>query len=151
MEKSNKTLYYQGQDTAGIKELVNIIKEHEFTPIHPEISEAAYKNVASANIYAVSHDIRNRDQAYTAITVATLHDAAEESPKGKQSSSLNMLNPLTKYVMQYQNLVGKNVISIAANGEKVWFSAYYYWHKVLESGNQDDINRLKFSQRFSRI
>jgi hypothetical protein len=130
---------------------VNIIKEHEFTPIHPEISEAAYKNVASANIYAVSHDIRNRDQAYTAITVATLHDAAEESPKGKQSSSLNMLNPLTKYVMQYQNLVGKNVISIAANGEKVWFSAYYYWHKVLESGNQDDINGLKFSQRFSRI
>ena len=69
MEKSNKTLYYQGQDIAGIKELVNIIKEHEFTPIHPEISEAAYKNVASANIYAVSHDIRNRDQAYTAITV----------------------------------------------------------------------------------
>ena len=62
-----------------------------------------------------------------------------------------MLNPLTKYVMQYQNLVGKNVISIAANGEKVWFSAYYYWHKVLESGNQDDINGLKFSQRFSRI
>ena len=56
-----------------------------------------------------------------------------------------MLNPLTKYVMQYQNLVGKNVISIAANGEKVWFSAYYYWHKVLESGNEEDINRLKFS------
>ena len=151
MEKSNKNLYYQGQDTAGIKDLIKLIRDHEFTPIHPEISEAAYKNVASANIYAVSHDIRNRDQAYTAITVATLHDAAEASPKGKQASSLNMLNPLTKYVMQYQNLVGKNVISIAANGEKVWFSAYYYWHKVLESGNKDDINRLKFSQTFKRI
>jgi hypothetical protein len=69
VEKSNKTLYYQGQDTAGIKTLIDTIKDHEFTPIHPEISEAAYKNVASANIFTVSHDIRNRDQAYTAITV----------------------------------------------------------------------------------
>lgn len=25
---------------------------------------------------------------------------------------------MTKYIMQYQNLVGKNVISVAANGEK---------------------------------
>jgi len=52
-----------------------------------------------------------------------------------------MLNPLTKYIMQYQNLVGKNVISIAANGEKVWFNAYYYWTKLLKEGRAD---RLQF-------
>jgi hypothetical protein len=61
-----------------------------------------------------------------------LQDAAKKSPKGEQAATLNMLNPLTKYVMQYQNLVGKNVISIAANGEKVWFNAYYYWTKLLK-------------------
>jgi len=55
-----------------------------------------------------------------------------------------MLNPLTKYIMQYQNLVGKNVIAIAANGEKVWFNAYYYWTKILQSGNEEDMQRLKF-------
>ena len=62
-----------------------------------------------------------------------------------------MLNPLTKYIMQYQNLVGKNVIAIAANGEKVWFNAYYYWTKILQSGNEEDIQRLKFKQTFKRI
>jgi hypothetical protein len=62
-----------------------------------------------------------------------------------------MLNPLTKYVMQYQNLVGKDVIAIAANGEKVWFTAYYHWHKILESGDEEKIQRLKFQQTFNRI
>ena len=69
-----------------------------------------------------------------------LQDAAKKSPKGEQAATLNMLNPLTKYVMQYQNLVGKNVISIAANGEKVWFNAYYYWTKLLKE------NRPKYLQ-----
>jgi hypothetical protein len=30
-----------------------------------------------------------------------LQDAAKKSPKGEQAATLNMLNPLTKYVMQY--------------------------------------------------
>ena len=32
-----------------------------------------------------------------------------------------MMNPLTKYVMQNQNLVGKNVIGIAANGTIIMY------------------------------
>ena len=78
-----------------------------------------------------------------------MHEAADKSPKGNQAATLNMLNPYTKYIMQYQNLVGKNVISIAANGEKVWFNMFYYWNKVLKSGQ--NIDRLKFQQTFNRI
>ena len=58
---------------------------------------------------------------------------------------------MTKYIMQYQNLVGKNVISVAANGEKVWFNTFYYWTKVLKSGNQEAINKLKFQHTYKRI
>ena len=137
--------------TPQIEQLINVLNSHEFYPISTNIAEQAYKNVASANIYAVAHDIRNRDQAYTAISMDILKRAAEKSPKGKSTSKLNMFNPLTKYVMQYQNLVGKNVISIAANAEKVWFNAFYHWNHILKYGTKEDIQRLKFSQTFNRI
>jgi hypothetical protein len=72
-----------------------------------------------------------------------------KSPKKNQSAKLNMLNPLTKYVMQYQNSVGKNVIGIAANGEKFWFNIFYHWSTTLKEGV--DIDKLKFQKTFSRI
>jgi hypothetical protein len=50
--------------------------------------------------------------------------------------------------MQYQNIVGKNVISIAANGEKVWFNAYYYWTKLLKEGKA---SRLQFNTNLKRV
>ena len=149
-ETNNGLINYTGTDNK-FNTLLQILNNHEFYPIPPNIAEAAYKNVASSNIYQVSHDIRNRDQAYTAISLDIMQNAAENSPKGNQSAKLNMLNPLTKYIMQYQNLVGKNVISIAANGEKVWFNAFYYWTQILKSGDKEAIDRLKFSQQFDRI
>jgi hypothetical protein len=36
-----------------------------------------------------------------------LRRGANKSPKGNQVAKLNMLNPLTKYVMQHSALVGK--------------------------------------------
>lgn len=138
-------------DAKVLNTLIETINKHENYLISDNVAESAFKNVASANIYQVSHDIRNRDQAYTAIAMDIMRKAADNSPKGNQAATLNMLNPMTKYIMQYQNLVGKNVISVAANGEKVWFNTFYYWTKVLKSGNQEAINKLKFQHTYKRI
>lgn len=124
---------------------------HEKYNAPTSIAEAAYKNVASANIYAVSHDIRNRDQAYTATSIDLMREAANNSPKGEQAAYLNMLNPLTKYIMQYQNLVGKGVIGITANGEKFWFNTYYYWTQALKNGSEEDLRYLQFKTTLSRV
>ena len=139
---------YNIEESPKLKQLFNKIYQHITYNIPENVAESAYKNVASANIYAVSHDIRNRDQGYTAIAMDILQDAAKKSPKGEQAATLNMLNPLTKYVMQYQNLVGKNVISIAANGEKVWFNAYYYWTKLLKENKP---KYLQFQTSLTRV
>lgn len=141
---------YSG-DAKILDTLIETINKHENYLISDNVAESAFKNVASANIYQVSHDIRNRDQAYTAIAMGIMRKAADNSPKGNQAATLNMLNSMTKYIMQYQNLVGKNVISVAANGEKVWFNTFYYWTKVLKSGNQKAINKLKFQHTYKRI
>lgn len=146
--EQHPAINYQGSEEE-LQNIIHILNRHEKYKILINQQEAAYKNAASANIYQVSHDIRNRDQAYTAIALDIMHKAADKSPKGNQAATLNMLNPYTKYIMQYQNLVGKNVISIAANGEKVWFNMFYYWNKVLKSGQ--NIDRLKFQQTFNRI
>lgn len=145
--EQHPSIKYEG-DQNILNDVIKKLNAHEFAKIPQNLQEAAFKNVASANIYQVSHDIRNRDQAYTAIALEIMHKAADKSPKGNQTATLNMLNPYTKYIMQYQNLVGKNVISIAANGEKVWFNMFYYWTKILKSGK--NIDRLKFSQTFNR-
>lgn len=143
----NPNLYYAGTNQDNFEKAINALNKHEHYQAFSK--EAMYKNLASANIFAVSHDIRNRDQAYTAIAMDIMRKAAEKSPKGEQVTKLNMLNPFTKYVMQYQNLVGKNVISVAANGEKVWFNTFYYWTQALKQNK--DIDKLKFQQTFTRI
>lgn len=143
----NPKLYYGGNNIENFQKAIKVLNKHEHYNAFSK--EAMYKNLASANIFAVSHDIRNRDQAYTAISMDIMRKAAEKSPKGEQVTKLNMLNPLTKYVMQYQNLVGKNVISVAANGEKVWFNTFYYWTQALKQNK--DIDKLKFQQTFTRI
>ena len=148
INKSGGNINYAIAESPKLTKLFDLLYYHIQYNIPENVAEAAFKNVASANIYAVSHDIRNRDQSYTAITMKTLQKAAKDSPKGEQAATLNMLNPLTKYVMQYQNLVGKNVISIAANGEKVWFNAYYYWSKLLKEGRPA---YLQFQTTLSRV
>ena len=143
----NPKIYYGGNNIENFQKAIKALNKHEHYNAFSK--EAMYKNLASANIFTVAHDIRNRDQAYTAIAMDIMRKAAEKSPKGEQVTKLNMLNPLTKYVMQYQNLVGKNVISVAANGEKVWFNTFYYWTQALKQNK--DINKLKFQQTFTRI
>lgn len=148
INKNNGNISYNLAESPKLKKVFDMLYRHIQYTIPENVAEAAYKNVASANIYAVSHDVRNRDQGYTAISMDILQKAASSSPKGEQAATLNMLNPLTKYVMQYQNLVGKNVISIAANGEKVWFNAYYYWTKLLKEGRTKN---LQFQTTLSRV
>lgn len=143
--------YIAGANADEKRRLIRQIQKHEDYKVSYRQREQAYKNVASANIRNVVHNIRNRDQAYSPITMRDLQKEADKSPKGAKTKQLNMMNPLTKYVMQNQNLVGKNVIGIAANGEKDWFNLTYYYHNVLRNGNQKDRFFLKMSHSYSRL
>lgn len=150
---SNAGKYTYNVDTYAEEKakLITKIQKHEKYQVNYRQREQAYKNVASANIRNVVHNIRNRDQAYSPITMRDLQREAGKSPKGAKTKQLNMMNPLTKYIMQNQNLVGKNVIGIAANGEKDWFNLTYYYHNILRTGNEKDKFYLKMNHSYSRI
>jgi hypothetical protein len=53
--------------------------------------------------------------------------------------------------MQNQNIIGKDVIGIAANGEKDWFNLTQYYQMILRSNNPNDLFYLKMSHTYNRI
>lgn len=65
------------------------------------------------------------------------------------NDQLNMLNPLTKYVIQTQNVVAKDVVGISANGEKFWFNIFYQWTKALREGK--GLQNLPFHVKLDRV
>lgn len=108
---------------------------HEFTNIPANLKEDAYKNFISSHIQYVVQNVRNMIGAYSPIEMEDFREASNNSPKGEQSSKMTMLNPTTKLLMQIQNITGKNVIGIAANGEKGSFMWHYYINDVLRQIN----------------
>lgn len=148
---ANNGKYNYSTDVNGSEKerIIKSIQKHQDYTVPYKWREQAFKNLASANIYNVVHNIRNRDQAYSPITMKDLQEEAGKSPKGVKTKKLNMINPLTKYIMQNQNLVGKGVIGIAANGEKDWFNLTYYYHDILRK--EDDLFNIKMSHFYSRI
>ena len=130
--------------------LTDLIK-HERTRISPNLEESAYKNSISSNIKNIVQDLKNMDLAYSPIAMGDLQKLAAESEKGALVASMSLMNPLTKYLMQVQNMVGKKVIGIAAVGEKVFFNLSYYFNEGIRSNDDRWIRNLQFSRTFNRI
>lgn len=133
------------------KLVVNDLITHERTEISPNLEESAYKNSISSNIKNIVQDLKNMDLAYSPIAMEDLQKLASESEKGALVASMSLMNPLTKYLMQVQNMVGKKVIGIAAVGEKVFFNLSYYFNEGIRSNDDRWIRNLQFSRTFDRI
>jgi len=69
--------------------------------------------------------------AYSPIEMDAIGGAAEKTPKAIAASGLSVLNPAMLAVMQNQNMVGKNVVGIAANGQKANLMWNYFMNDVI--------------------
>lgn len=126
---------------------------HENYEIPLESREAAYKNSVSSKINRIIQDLRNMDSAYSSVDeeMDTLRGIADNSPKGNLTKQMSLTNPATKFQMQVQNMVGKDVIGISATGEKIFFNLSYYWNEGIRSGNEEWLRNLQFQHTFDRI
>lgn len=128
--------------------VIEQLELHEFTEIPVNLKEDSSKNFISSHIQNTVQNLRNMIGAYSPIEMEDFRGASQGSPKGEQSTKMTLLNPTTKLLMQIQNITGKNVIGIAANGEKGSFMWHYYINDVLQEinpladiqGFQDKIN-----------
>lgn len=133
------------------EEVLSNLNLHSQTYLSPQKIEKCLKNSVSSSITSIIQNLRNMDQAYSPIEMETVRDASKQSPKGNKSDRMTLLNPLTKFLMQEQNMVGKGVIGITAVGEKVFFNVNHYWNEGIRSRNETWIKNLQFSQTFNRI
>ena len=132
-------------------EVVKNLNKHEFTQIPPNLSQDVSKNFISSHIQNTVQDLVNMTRAYSPIEMEDFRAASEYSPKQKAASEMTLLNPATKYLMQYSNMTGKNVIGIAANGEKSSFMWHYYLNDLIRHGNAEKRKFGHFQFTTSRI
>lgn len=136
--------------TAG-RGILRELNKHEFTETSPLLIESAYKNLVSSRIQKIVQNLRNMDAAYSPIEMEGIRKASNNSPKGELAGNMTLMNPLTKYLMQVSNMVGKGVIGITAVGEKVFFNNSFYWNEGLRSSIYNWHRNMQFSQTFNRI
>lgn len=132
-------------------EVVKNLNKHEFTQIPPHLSQDVSKNFISSRIQNTVQDLVNMTRAYSPIEMEDFRAASRYSPKQKTASEMTLLNPATKYLMQYSNMTGKNVIGIAANGEKSSFMWHYYLNDLIRHGNAEKRKYGHFQFTTSRI
>lgn len=133
------------------EEVVQAIRSHEFTKVPYSLQEEASKNFISSHIQNTVQNLRNMIGAYSPIEMEAFRAASEKSPKGEQASKMTLLNPSTKLLMQYQNITGKNVIGIAANGEKASFMWHYYINDILRNPTPEKVKYSQFSFVTTRL
>ncbi len=132
-------------------EVLANLRMHEFTKIPQSLTEDASKNFISSHIQNTVQNLRNMIGAYSPIDMEVFRSASEASPKGEQASKMTLLNPSTKLLMQYQNITGKNVIGIAANGEKASFMWHYYINDILRNPTEEKKQYAKFNFTVNRL
>lgn len=114
-----------------LNELLKDLRRHETTKIPESSRQGALRNFISSHIEGTISNIRNLVGAYSPISMDDIGDAAATSPKGDASALMTLMNPAVVYQMQYQNMTGKNVIGIAANGEKGSFMLHFYYNDLV--------------------
>lgn len=135
-DENNKVVNISYTNPNG-KEVVDNLHKHEFTQIPPNLTQDVSKNFISSHIQNAVQDLVNMTRAYSPIEMEDFRDAAEYSPKQEAASEMTLLNPATKFLMQYSNMTGKNVIGIAANGEKSSFMWHYYLTDLIKHANAE--------------
>lgn len=127
------------------------LNTHSHTKLNTSNLEYILRNIVSYNIQDIIQDLRNMDMAYSPVTMNIMHQAADVSPLGSMAKTISLFNPLSKFRMQEENMVGKQVIGIAAVGEKVFFNVSWYCNEGLRSKNPTWLDNMKFRHIYNRI
>ena len=97
----------------------------------------------------VASDVENQVIAQISVDAATkdLKDIAETSHLAEYEKTITSDNPLTMFVMQVQNMVGREVIGVTAVSLKQFFAKTAFYNKKIKefiAKIQSDPNNVDF-------
>ena len=137
---------------SAVKDEFNKLVSHENYKIPADLREDIYKNSVSSRIQQISSHPKNMVLSYSPITINQLREQANNSSsKGQLMYKLTGMNPATKFILQKQNMDGKDVIGISAVGEKIFMALSYYWNEGIRSKDISYKRRMKFESTTTRI
>jgi hypothetical protein len=130
---SAPAISYVGSNPKLMDQFLRDLNTHCTSKLSRYHKEQALKNKIAVSIKKVTMSIEN--QAIAQISVDTsmkaLSRVAENSSLAEKQKSMSSNNPATKFVMQIQNMVGKQVIGVTAVSLKQFFARTAYWNNKI--------------------
>ena len=104
-------------------QFLDVLNKHSLSKLTDYNKEAALRNSVVYKINNLLRNTRLAPLAHKSVddSMAMFRDVAKKSILAATELSLSSDNPLVKFLMQTQNMVGKDVIGITAVGMKVFF------------------------------
>lgn len=120
-------------------DLINRLNIHQNSDRQGEFLEKGLRNVVVQGILDILRDPIHQINLQKPVSMDVAKSAAEDSELGKDELYMTLDNPATKFKMQEQNMVGREVIGVGATSLKGYFAASMYYN--LEVQRMRDIVR----------
>lgn len=104
------------------EEFLRMLNQHSNSKTKGNQKKAALKNAVVHKIIELLKHPRLHVPSHNPINMDVLQDLAKQSKLSRREQTLTSDSPLVKFIMQVQNMVGKDVIGITAVGLKVYFA-----------------------------
>lgn len=134
-----------------LNQLISDINTHESTQLSGDNKILAFQNAVSWTTQAIVNDERNLLDSYSPTNVEGMKQVVKDKQLASDSGTYTQWNPATKWVLQEENLIGKNVISVAANAEKVYFSLLHYYNEIVRHPEKYSKDLYTFAKSFEGV
>lgn len=138
---NKKATVSQGLDD----DVLGLLDSHFSTVTSSRERTAALKNKIYFTMWKSGKNLNNWIAQTTPISMGAARTAADASPSGQYSKQISNNNPISRFVLQYQNSIGKDAIGIDATGVKIWSLILNYFHEGLKASNNMADALTKFS------
>lgn len=108
--------------TEDVNNYISTLNRHSTTRLSPRQRETALKNSVVHKIHNLLRHARLQPAAHNPISIEAFRELTKRSTLGNREKTMTSDTPSVKYIMQEQNMTGKDVIGITAVGMKVFFA-----------------------------
>ena len=121
-----------------IKNIVGDINVHEQSFKSEDEIEHALRNQVLSSARKIMNNPASQLDAYTPIAMSEPRKAAElNTALGSKEKEMTLDNPMSIFVMQMQNMSGKEVIAMTATGIKSYFLVTTYFNQLAKQIEND--------------
>lgn len=141
--KGNVVVFDESVSEKKINKFMKNINKHSLSKLSKSQKQSALKNSVVHKILRLMEHPINQISAHKPISMKELQDLAKMSQLSKREKYMSSDNPLGKFIMQVQNMVGKDVIGITAVSLKVFFATSTFINQQIQRIGELTLDELE--------